>query len=122
MADIRATTSSGKKTAGAKSITKKSAAPASKKTAASPTSNKTAASPTSSKKETAPSARKTIAKKATTSQAHVDTQSTVTPDERRKMIAEAAFIRAERRGFVGGDPAVDWLEAEAEIDRILSRT
>jgi chromosome segregation ATPase len=35
------------------------------------------------------------------------------------MIAEAAYYRAERRGFIIGDTAQDWLDAEAEIDRIL---
>jgi hypothetical protein len=43
----------------------------------------------------------------------------VTPQQRYQMIAEAAYFLAERRGFAGGDPAQDWLEAEAEIDRIL---
>jgi uncharacterized protein YfcZ (UPF0381/DUF406 family) len=33
------------------------------------------------------------------------------------MIAEAAYFRAERRGFQGGDPLDDWLQAEAEVDR-----
>ncbi len=30
----------------------------------------------------------------------------------RAKIAEAAYYRAERRGFVGGDPVEDWLAAE----------
>ncbi len=42
-----------------------------------------------------------------------------TPEERQRMIAEAAYYRAERRGFVAGDPMRDWLEAEAEIDAKL---
>lgn len=32
-----------------------------------------------------------------------------------KMIAEAAYYRAEQRGFSPGDEMVDWLEAEKEI-------
>jgi chromosome segregation ATPase len=36
--------------------------------------------------------------------------------QREHMIAEAAYFRAERRGFQGGDPLEDWLQAEAEID------
>ncbi|HZD53475.1 MAG TPA: DUF2934 domain-containing protein [Woeseiaceae bacterium] len=36
--------------------------------------------------------------------------------QREQMIAEAAYFRAERRGFEGGDPLIDWLEAEAEIE------
>lgn len=43
----------------------------------------------------------------------------VTAEQRYRMIAEAAYFRAERRGFVGGDPGMDWAEAEAEIDRLL---
>ena len=40
-------------------------------------------------------------------------------DERRRLIAEAAYLRAERRGFVGGTPDQDWLEAELEVDWML---
>lgn len=36
------------------------------------------------------------------------------------MIAEAAYLRAERRGFSLGDPLDDWLAAEREIDTLLS--
>lgn len=39
--------------------------------------------------------------------------------QRRRMIAEAAYYRAEQRGFEGGDPVADWLEAEAEVDAHL---
>lgn len=45
----------------------------------------------------------------------------VSSDERRSMIAEAAYLRAERRGFEGGDPVVDWLDSEREVDALLSR-
>ncbi len=45
----------------------------------------------------------------------------VSPDERRRMIAEAAYYRAERRGFMGGNPIEDWLTAEAEIEGRLNR-
>jgi hypothetical protein len=45
--------------------------------------------------------------------------SVITTEERYRMIAEAAYFRAEARGFRGGDPVADWLEAEAEIDRLL---
>ena len=40
-------------------------------------------------------------------------------NERRDRIALAAYLRAERRGFQGGDPVEDWLAAEAEIDDAL---
>ena len=43
----------------------------------------------------------------------------VTEPQRMQMVAEAAYLRTERRGFNGGDRVADWLEAEAEIDRRL---
>ena len=39
--------------------------------------------------------------------------------ERQRLIAETAYLKAEQRGFQGGDPEQDWKEAEAEIDRLL---
>jgi hypothetical protein len=45
----------------------------------------------------------------------------VAPEERHRMIAEAAYFKAERRGFQGGDCDRDWLDSEAEIDAILLR-
>lgn len=42
-----------------------------------------------------------------------------TPEQRYQMIAEAAYYRAEKRGFDGANVEQDWREAEAEIDRIL---
>ncbi|PWU19236.1 MAG: hypothetical protein C5B48_13820 [Candidatus Rokuibacteriota bacterium] len=44
----------------------------------------------------------------------------VAPQERHQMIAEAAYYRAQQRGFSGGDPVQDWLEAEAEVATKLS--
>ena len=35
------------------------------------------------------------------------------------MIAEAAYNRAQSRGFAAGGEVQDWLEAEAEIDARL---
>lgn len=37
------------------------------------------------------------------------------PARRRTMIAEAAYYRAERRGFAPGHELEDWLQAEAEL-------
>ena len=42
----------------------------------------------------------------------------LTPEERRRMIAEAAYYLAERRGFAPGAELDDWLEAERSIDRM----
>jgi hypothetical protein len=44
---------------------------------------------------------------------------TVSEEARRAMIAEAAYLRAERRGFAAGNEEEDWLAAEAEVDRLL---
>ncbi|HEY5656204.1 MAG TPA: DUF2934 domain-containing protein, partial [Myxococcota bacterium] len=45
----------------------------------------------------------------------------INPDLRRQMIAEAAYLRAERRGFGSGDPKDDWLAAEREVDSLLAK-
>lgn len=43
-------------------------------------------------------------------------RSPITAEERRRLIEEAAYLRAERRGFANGDPVADWLDAEAEVN------
>ena len=45
----------------------------------------------------------------------------VTVDERQHLIAEAAYYRAMRRSFVPGNELEDWLDAEAEIEEMLSK-
>jgi len=45
-----------------------------------------------------------------------DRQQTISPGERWLLITEKAYTRVQRRGFVGGDPFEDWLEAEREVD------
>ncbi|HUK03008.1 MAG TPA: DUF2934 domain-containing protein [Steroidobacteraceae bacterium] len=44
----------------------------------------------------------------------------VSAESRRGMIAEAAYWRAERRGFAPGNEMDDWLAAEREVDAFLS--
>ena len=39
--------------------------------------------------------------------------------ERHRMIAEAAYFHAEKRGFQASDETLDWLEAEKDIDSLL---
>jgi hypothetical protein len=46
-------------------------------------------------------------------------QTDVKPEERRRKVAEAAYYRAERRGFAPGSEDADWFEAESEIGRWL---
>ena len=43
----------------------------------------------------------------------------VSAETRRAMIAQAAYLRAERRGFSAGAEEEDWLAAEAEVDALL---
>lgn len=45
----------------------------------------------------------------------------LTPEQLHGMIAEEAYLRAERRGFQNGDPTSDWLTAEEEVTRLLTR-
>lgn len=42
----------------------------------------------------------------------------IDPEERRRCIAEAAYFRAEQRGFAPGREMDDWLQAEIEFDRL----
>jgi len=44
-----------------------------------------------------------------------------TPEELQRWIAEAAYYRAERRGFEPGYEIDDWLAAEAETRKRLGR-
>jgi hypothetical protein len=47
----------------------------------------------------------------------------VGPEQRAALIAEAAYFRAEKRGFSPGHETADWLAAEAEVDaRLLHGT
>jgi hypothetical protein len=80
----------------------------------------TAPLPTAEKTPTVekpPVARRSRAKKPEGSAASAPVQ--ISEDVRRGMIAEAAYLRAERRGFRGGDEREDWIAAEAEVDALL---
>ena len=46
----------------------------------------------------------------------------VTPEQRHQMIAEAAYRRAQKRSFAGGDPENDWYEAEVEIGQLFPQS
>jgi Protein of unknown function (DUF2934) len=70
----------------------------------------------SSKKRTRP--RTPSAKSQLSATALSD--SAVSDELRRAMIAEAAYLRAEQRGFVSGYELEDWLLAEREVDALLS--
>lgn len=64
---------------------------------------------------------KTAGKKARATSAQAGPSELISPEERQRMISEAAYLRAAQRGFEGGDPLADWLAAEAEINRALPR-
>ena len=40
---------------------------------------------------------------------------------RQELVARAAYYRAQRRGFQPGCELQDWLEAEIEVDQMLTR-
>jgi hypothetical protein len=44
----------------------------------------------------------------------------IDPEQRRALIAQAAYLRAERRNFAPGFEQDDWLSAESEVDTLLT--
>ena len=74
-------------------------------------------------KKKAVSAKKTATRKATkksTSPSKPDTSSMdITPEKRWKIIAVAAYHKAEKRGFAPGYELQDWSEAEKGIDKLM---
>jgi hypothetical protein len=46
---------------------------------------------------------------------------TLSPAERMKMIAEAAYYLAQKRGFSGGNELSDWVTAEKQVDALLTK-
>lgn len=74
----------------------------------------------STKKSTArkKSAAKTTKSKTTSKSTKASPS--VSAEQREQMIRDAAYFRAESRGFVGGNPEQDWLDAEVEIDKLVS--
>jgi hypothetical protein len=86
-----------------------------------PTSSKTTVEPAiapAAKPAKAPAKPRTTRSKAAASA--VSNAIQMTPEERHRVVAEAAYFIAERRGFAGGSPIEDWLQAEADIDRMLA--
>ena len=72
-------------------------------------------------KPAAAAAGKIAARPARNSMSASQIRATANGEDRYEMIAIAAYYRAERRGFNGGDAMQDWLEAEAEIDAAVYR-
>ena len=44
----------------------------------------------------------------------------ITTKNSHDSIAEAAYYKAEKRGFTAGYELVDWLEAEHELTKVIS--
>lgn len=61
------------------------------------------------------------AKAAPAAEAKSAPKAALTPAERMKMIAEAAYFMAEKRGFSGGSELSDWVAAEKQVDAQLSK-
>jgi hypothetical protein len=45
----------------------------------------------------------------------------ITAEERWRMIAVAAYHKAEKQDFASGQEMDNWLEAEREVDQLLGR-
>jgi hypothetical protein len=75
------------------------------------------------KSPSTPAARKRAPRKSTaTPSAKIESVTRfVGPEHRAALIAQAAFFRAEKRGFAPGSEVEDWLAAEAEVDAKLLR-
>ena len=50
-----------------------------------------------------------------------DATPTITAEERQRLIARVAYFRAEKRGFAPGCELQDWVEAEAEVLRLIGK-
>jgi hypothetical protein len=76
------------------------------------TAPKSAESPA---KKTIPRARRTATQKPS-----ADGVTGLTAQERHALVAQAAYFRAEARGFAAGRELEDWVAAEAEIGAQLA--
>ena len=99
--------------------------PATKKTVEKKVAKKKTTAPkkTAVAKKTTTSKKSSTAKKATTKKTTKIEQTSfklnITPEERWKMVAVAAYHRAEKRNFASGHELQDWTEAEKEVDKLL---
>jgi hypothetical protein len=100
--------------------TKKAAKPAAGKNAA--TAGALPASPLEKAPALPPASPREIAQERVTqgsAAAAAGPRQPLTAEARWRLIAEAAYFKAQRRGFTGGDAKRDWAEAEEEIDAWL---
>ena len=57
-----------------------------------------------------------------TPHARTDSSTTLSAQDRLRMVESAAYFRAERHGFTLGRAIEDWLAAESEIDALIAAT
>lgn len=65
---------------------------------------------------TKPKAKKSVASAKPVTASTENKKIAISLNERYQLIATAAYLKAESRGFQGEDSLGDWLAAEAEID------
>jgi len=127
---VRKKTASGK--TAAKKVTTKSRVTSKKGATKKATAKKAVAKKAVTKKaaiKTQRPTKKTVARKANAIEkaapkrkraARAIANRHITSDDRRHMIAEAAYLRAESQGFLS-DEHEDWLYAETAVDSLLTR-
>lgn len=65
---------------------------------------------------------KAAAPAAPAAKAAAPAKQTVSAEVRGRMIAEAAYYIAEKRGFIHGHHNADWAQAEKQIDALLAKS
>jgi len=90
--------------------------PASRKRTATPATQATGSPSSPAKKGAVVVPVKVVAPKKEAAR----TNKPMDPARRANYVEVAAFYIAERRGFASARPMDDWLEAEAEIDRLIA--
>jgi Protein of unknown function (DUF2934) len=70
--------------------------------------------------QAAPEPPKRVAKPKAPATIAAPAKAHVSEETRRAMIAESAYLRAERRGFAPGGELEDWMAAEREVDALLN--
>ena len=109
-----------KKTA-KKAVAKKTAKKAVAKKAAKKTTKKAAKKAATKTATAAAEPRKTRRTRSLRVPVETVAVSSLSVAERAHQIAEAAYFRAEARGFAPGGEVEDWIAAEAEVDARITR-
>ena len=70
-------------------------------------------------KRTGPRPSVTVKPEQGNSQVRSGSSPELSAQERERLVAQAAYFRAEKRGFAPGCELQDWVEAEAEVLRLI---